>query len=75
MIKVILMLIAGPMFLLSLAAHIYVKLKMRPNDDIDEYHYEFEDHHPDFARYEKWSRITFTSAIIASLLLFVSISI
>jgi hypothetical protein len=75
MINVILMLIAGPMFLVSLAAHIYVKLKMRPKDDIDEYHYEFEDHHPDFARYEKWSRITFASAVIASLLLFVSISI
>ncbi|MBW8016523.1 MAG: hypothetical protein FVQ82_10070 [Planctomycetes bacterium] len=74
-LDVILMLIAGPMFLLSLAAHIYVKLKMRPNDDIDEYHYEFEDHHPDFARYEKWSRITFASAVIAALLLFVSISI
>ena len=72
---VILMLIAGPLFLLSLAAHIYVKLKMRPNDDLDEYHYEFEDHHPDFARYEKWSKITFTSAVIAALLLFVSISI
>ena len=74
-LDVILMLIAGPMFLVSLAAHIYVKLKMRPNDDIDEYHFEFEDHHPDFARYEKWSRITFASAVIAALLLFVSISI
>ena len=74
-LDLILMLIAGPMFLVSLGAHIYVKLKMRPNDDIDEYHYEFEDHHPDFARYEKWSRITFASAVIAALLLFVSISI
>ncbi|MCF7956805.1 MAG: hypothetical protein K9M75_13460 [Phycisphaerae bacterium] len=75
MINVILMLIAGPLFLVSLGGHIYVKLKLRPNDDIDEYHYEFEDHHPDFARYEKWSKITFAGAVIAALLLFVSISI
>jgi hypothetical protein len=75
MYDVILMLIAGPMFLLSLGGHIYVKLKMRPKDDIDEYYYEFEDQHPDLARYEKWSRITFAGAVIAALLLFVSISI
>jgi len=75
MINIILMLIAGPLFLVSLVGHIYVKLKMRPGDDIDEYHYEFEEHHPDFARYEKWSRITFASAVIAVLLLFVSIVI
>jgi hypothetical protein len=74
-LEVILMLIAGPMFLLSLAGHIYVKLKMRPKDDIDEYYYEVEDQHPDLARYEKWSRITFAGAVIAALLLFVSISI
>ncbi len=69
------MIIAGPLFLLSLCAHIYVKLAMRPKDDLDEYHFEFEDHHPDFARYDKWSTITFASAVIAALLLFISISI
>lgn len=75
MFNVILMLVAGPLFLVSLGGHIYVKLKMRPSDDIDEYHYEFEDHHPDFARYEKWSRVTFASAVVAALLLFLSIAI
>lgn len=75
LIKFILMIIAGPLFLLSLGAHIFVKLTMRPKDDLDEYHYEFEDHHPDLARYDKWSKITFTTAVIAALLLFVSISI
>jgi len=75
MLNIILMLIAGPLFLVSLAGHIYVKLKMRPSEDIAEYYHEFEDHHPDFAKYEKWSKITFTGAIIAALLMFVSISI
>ena len=75
MLTPILMLIAGPLFLVSLAGHFYVKIKMRPGDDIDEYYHEFEDHHPDFAKYEKWSKITMTGAIIAALLLFVAISI
>ena len=76
MFRIILMLIAGPLFLISLAAHFYVKIAMKPKDgEIDEYHFEFEDHHPDLARYNKWSHITFTAAIIGALLLFLSIAI
>ena len=74
--NVILMLIAGPMFLISLGAHFYVKIAMRPKgEEIDEYHFEFEDHHPELARYDKWSRITFAGAVVGALLLFVSIAI
>ncbi len=68
-------LIAGPMFVISIVAHIWVKLRMRPgaDSDLDEYHYEFEDHHPGYARYEKWSRITFAAAVISALLLFLGL--
>lgn len=68
-------LIAGPMFVISIVAHIWVKLRMRPgaDSDLDEYHYEFEDHHPGYARYEKWSRITFAAAVISALLLFLAL--
>jgi len=47
--------IAGPLFVISLAAHIYVKLRLRPKDgsDLDDYYYEFEDQHPGFAKYTK----------------------
>ena len=76
-LKLILILSACPMFLVAIATHIVVKLKLRPGDDsdFDEYHYEFEDHHPDFARYSKWSRITFITAEISALLLFIAIAI
>lgn len=71
----IIYLIAAPMFLISIVAHIWVKLRMRPgaDSDLDEYHYEFEDHHPGFARYEKWSRITFAAAVISALCLFLGL--
>ncbi len=71
----IIYLIAGPMFLVSIGAHIWVKVRMRPgaDSDLDEYHYEFEDHHPGFARYEKWSRITFAAAVISALCLFLGL--
>ena len=66
----ILYIIAGPLFLISIAAHFYVRLKLRPKDsELDDYYYEFEDQHPGLARYEKWSRITFAAAAIAALLL------
>ena len=71
----VLYIIAGPLFLISIAAHFYVKLRMRPKQDTDsedDYYYEFEDQQPDVARYLKWSRITFTAATIAVLLLFIA---
>jgi len=69
--------IAGPLFLISLAAHIYVRLRLRPKDDsdLDDYYYEFEDRHPGFARYTKWSRITFAAAVLAALLFFLAAAI
>ena len=72
----VLYIIAGPLFLISIAAHIYVKIKLRPTDpDLDDYYHEFEDQHPEYARYLKWSHITFTAAIIAALLLFIAAAV
>jgi len=63
------------LFLISIAAHLYVKLRMRPKDDsdFDDYYYEFQEQHPDFARYTKWSKITFTCVVIAVVLLFLAV--
>jgi len=68
---------ACPLFLIAIIAHIYVKLRLRPKDesDFDDYYYEFEDAHPVFAKYRKWSQITFTAAVIAALLLFLAAAI
>lgn len=70
----ILYIIAGPLFLISLVGYIIVKLCLRPKDnsDLDDYYYEFEDQQPGFAKYTKWSKITFTAAVIAALLLFLA---
>ena len=71
----VLYIIAGPLFLISIAAHFYVKLRLRPKDDSDsedDYYYEFEDRQPDVARYNKWSRITFVAATVGVLLMFIA---
>jgi hypothetical protein len=73
--RAILYIIAGPLFIISAAAHFYVKLRLRPKEDPDsqdDYYYEFEDQQPDFARYNKWSRITFAAATVSVLLLFIA---
>ena len=69
--------IAGPLFLISLIAHLYVKLRLRPKSgpDFDDYYHELEDRHPDLARYTKWSRITFLALALSTLLLFVATAI
>ena len=66
--------IAGPLFLISIAGHIYVRLHLRPkyDADLDDYYYEFEDRHPALARYNKWSKLTFITTTIAALLLFMA---
>ena len=71
----IIYIIAGPLFLIGLASHIYVKLSLRPKDDsdFDEYYHEFEDQHPDLIRYEKWSQITFVAAVASALVLFLAL--
>ena len=70
--KVGLILFAGGLFAASAIAYVIVKIALRPKDsDLDDY-YEFEENNPQLARYEKWSRITFTAAVVAMLLLFLS---
>ncbi len=75
--KPIIILIAGPLFLLAISVHLYIKLKMHKqyDSDLDDYYYEVEDHHPAIAKYEKWSKITFSAATIAALLMFLMLVI
>jgi len=70
----VLYIIAGPLFLVSFAAHLYVKVRLRPKEDsdLDDYYHEFEDQHPGLARYAKWSRITFIGTAVAVLLMFIA---
>ncbi|MHC4571561.1 MAG: hypothetical protein ACYS0C_05745 [Planctomycetota bacterium] len=39
---------------------------------MNDYYYEFEDQHAGFAKYTKWSKITFTAVAVAALLLFIA---
>ena len=57
--------------MVSVAGHIYVKLRLRPgpDSDIDDYYHEFEHLHPAYAKYLKWSKITFIGVVISMVLL------
>ena len=75
--KMILLIIAGPLLLISAVAHLYVRIRLNPKDDpeLEDYYHEFEDQHPGYARYTKWLHITFTAIIISILLLFIAIAV
>ncbi len=68
----LLYLVGGLLFLASAAAHLYVRLRLRPGEDsdLDDYYHEFEDQHPEYARYTKWLQITLAGAAVGILLLF-----
>ncbi len=52
-------------------AHVFVRIKFKPRDpDLDQWHYEFEDQHPEIARYDKWIRLTFAGMCLGVLLMF-----
>jgi len=65
----------GCLFLVSLVAHVYVRIHLRPgpDSDLEECYYEFEDQHPGYARYTKWLRITTSGAAAGVLLLFLGL--
>lgn len=73
--KTFLTVLGSLLFIFSVIAHIYVKLKLRPkqNSDFDNIYWEFEDTHPGFAKYNRLSQITFAGIVIAALLLFLAL--
>ena len=75
--QIILLIIAAPLFILALASHIYVRVKLNPKNDpeLDDCYYEFEEQHPGYSRYLKWSKITFTTIVVSALLLFLAVYI
>ncbi len=75
--NVILYIIAGPLFLVSFSAYLYLahKLKAGYDADLDDYYHEVEDRHPGLAKYNKWSRISFAVAALSALLLFIAVSL
>jgi len=75
--NVILYIIAGPLFLVSFIGYLYVQVRLRReyDEDLDDYYFEFEDQHPGLAKFNKWSRITLTTAVISALMLFMAMII
>jgi len=65
----------GFLFLGSAVAYVYVRARLRPapDSDLDDYYYELEDQHPEYARYTKWQRITLSGAALGVLLLFLGV--
>lgn len=75
-LKIILVLLAGPAFLIGIAGYLIVRLKLRPGSkEMEETYWEFEDSHPAFRRYHFWSRLTLTLIVISMLLLFLVIAL
>ena len=68
---IVLYIVGCVLFLTCITGYIIVQVRLRPREDsdLDDYYYEFEEQHPGYARYLRWSRITFTGAVIAALML------
>jgi hypothetical protein len=76
-IKLLVLAAGAGLFIFGLCAHIWVKIKLRPGErsSLENFHWEFEERHPDLARYNKWSQLTFTAAALGALLVFAGILI
>jgi hypothetical protein len=69
---ILLYIAGGFLFLASAAAHLYVRLRLRPRKDseLDDCYHEFEDQHPEYARYTRWLHITLSGAVVGILMMF-----
>jgi hypothetical protein len=68
--------LGGLLFFGSVVAHICVRVWLRPRDpDLDDVYYEFEDEHPEYARYSRWLRITMATGTLGMLMAFVAVAL
>jgi len=67
--------VGGFLFLLSLIAYVYVRVRLRPREgsDLDDYYHEFEEQHPEYARYTKWMQLSLGGAAFGVMLLFLGV--
>ena len=75
-IKLLMVLIGVPLFVISAAGYIFVKLKLKPDDrEVDDYNWEVEERQPGYTMYNKLSQLTFGGVIISMLLLFLALAL
>ncbi len=68
--------LGGLLFFGSVVAHLCVRVWLRPRDpDLDDVYYEFEDEHPEYARYSRWLRITMATGTLGMLMAFVAVAL
>ncbi len=74
-VRQMMVILGGLLFLGSMAAHVYARVRLRPSEDsdLDDYYHEFEDEHPEYARYSLWLNITMGGAALGMALLFAGI--
>ncbi len=68
--------LGGLLFLGSVVAHLCVRVWLRPRDpDLDDLYHEFEDEHPEYARYCRWLKLTTASATLGLLMTFAAVAL
>jgi len=71
-LRQIIFIIAAVLFIISMFAYLYIRNRMKKKVDLDQIYYEFEEELPSVKKYDKWLTITFASACISALLLFLA---
>lgn len=70
-IRQILFIIAAPLFIISISAYAYIEIRLKKKVKLDDIYYEFQQEHPVYKHYEKWSRFFLALASLSVLILFI----
>lgn len=74
--KLVFLLIGGPLFLIATVFHIWVRMALNRNDpELEEVYHEFEEQHVSYQRYLKWYHISLWVASLSLLLLFLGFAV
>ena len=68
-----LVMIGAPLFVIAMVCYFYMRLFLRVRDDLGDVYHEFEEQHEDYARYLRWEKTCLSMACLAALLLFLAL--
>ncbi len=73
--RALLYIVGGSLFVLAFVGHLWVRIRLCPDDDLDDCYHEFEEEHRGYARYLRWYRITLAMGCAGLLFMFMAVAV
>jgi hypothetical protein len=73
--RAFLYILGGSLFVLAFVGHVFVRIRLRADDDLDDCYHEFEEEHRGYAHYLRWHKITLAMGCAGLLFMFLAVAV